>query len=358
MMVQILGHSNELKRRMRNKIVLLFVFLLLGFHVFSQTKSDELSILFYNVENLFDTVNDPITADDEFVPNGGRYWTNKRLNRKLQNISKVILSASEWSMPAVIALCEIENKDVLEKLIRYTPLKTNKYKIIHKESPDHRGIDVAFLYDPSLFYPLHYQHIPLRDVKNRIKRTREILYVKGVFNKNDTVHFFVNHWPSRYGGLMETKPERNRAAAALRKKTDELYTVSKTPKIVIVGDFNDQPEDESLAEVLRANKITGNNLDSELYNLSYDWRKDEEGTLKFRSQWQVYDQIIVSGAFLNASEGLVVKAENASILRLPFLLENDEDYGGEKLRRTYYGYTYLGGFSDHLPVLLKLEITD
>ncbi|MDB4583773.1 endonuclease [Draconibacterium sp.] len=344
---------------MRNKIfVLISILLFISFRASPQTKSDDLSILFYNVENLFDTRDDSLTNDNEFTPDGDRHWTYKRLNRKLLNLSKVILSSSEWNMPAIVALCEIENRTVLEQLIHFSPLKSNSYKIIHKESPDHRGIDVAFLYDFSRFYPLNYRHLPLRNKNNSIIKTREILYVSGILDQKDTLHFFINHWPSRYGGLLETKPERKLAATVLRQKVDELSVKFIAPKIVILGDFNDQPNDESLAKILNAQRISSKPKESELYNLSYDWLAGKGGTLKYQSQWSVYDQIVVSGALLNSSSGFITKPENAQIINHSFLLEKDEKYGGYKPLRTYFGFQYQGGFSDHLPILLKLENID
>jgi len=334
---------------------LISVFLIISFYSTSQTKPEELSILFYNVENLFDTKDDPLTEDDEFTPEGSRHWTYQRLNKKILDLSKVILSSSGWQMPGLIALCEIETRKVLDQFVAFTPLKSHSYKIIHKESPDHRGIDVAILYNPDNFYPLSYEYFPLRNKNNSIKRTREILYVSGILNKIDTIHFFVNHWPSRYGGLLETKPDRKLAANLLRQKSEKLFENFNAPKIVILGDFNDQPSDESLMITLKAKKISGEISDKELYNLSFDWMKNRLGTLKYQSQWSVYDQIIVSGALLNSTSGFIAKPENALIINQPFLLEEDEKYGGQKPKRTYYGYRYQGGFSDHLPVLLKLE---
>jgi len=350
---------NVLRRKMKIKdLVFISIFILFSFQIFSQTKSDELSILFYNVENLFDTEDNPLTNDEEFTPDGGRHWNYKKKKRKLLNLSKAILSASSWDLPTVIALCEVENGEVLNELVNFTPLKAYSYNIIHKESPDHRGIDVAFLYDSKKFYPLSYDHYPLKNKYGSVKHTREILYVSGILNQSDTIHFFVNHWPSRYGGLLETKPERKLAAKMLKQKVDELQLDFVAPKILILGDFNDQPYDESLERVLFAEKVASKVSKTKLYNLSFDWVVEKKGTLKYQSQWSVYDQIIVSGSLLNAPTGYFTRPEYATIIDHPFLLENDEKYGGQKPKRTYYGFKYKGGFSDHLPVLLKLEKSD
>ena len=348
-------HSNELKRKMKNRAFIIVLFFLFSIPVFSQKNNPRISILFYNVENLFDTKNNPQINDIEFTPAGDRHWTYNRLNKKLLNISKVILSANSWEIPTIVALCEIETHDILERLIKDTPLKSHPYKIIHKESPDHRGIDVAFLYNSKQFFPLTYNHYPLKNKNDSILKTREILYVSGVVNNSDTIHFFVNHWPSRYSGLLETKHLRNDAAKLLRQKVDDLFEKYSSPKIIILGDFNDNPKDESLANYLIAKKVKKEVFNRSLYNLSYDWGGEKTGTLKYHSQWSVFDQIIVSGALLNATTGFVAKIENATIVNHSFLFEKDEKFGGLKPKRTYYGYSYQGGFSDHLPVLLKLE---
>lgn len=311
--------------------------------------------MFYNVENLFDIKNDSLTNDDEFTPEGERHWTNNRLNRKLINTSKVILNASGWKAPTIIAICEVENRYVLDRLRKETPLNSISYKIIHKESPDFRGIDVAMLYNPEEFYPLAYDYYPLSNKKEEIINSREILYVTGILGGTDTLHIFVNHWPSRYSGIMETRELRNGAASLLREKIDLLFAANRNPKIVVLGDFNDQPNDESMAKYLQAKTVSNTFLNTALYNLSAEWLNAENGTLKYQSQWFVFDQVIVSGGILNAKKGIYTKPEWASICTLPFLFEQDEKYGGKKPARTYVGYKYNGGFSDHFPVLLKLQ---
>jgi len=341
---------------MGNKFLLIFLpfaFFTVSYS-FAQQNTGDFSILFYNVENLFDIHDNPETDDDYFTPDGEFHWTSKRLTEKLLNISKVILSASGWNVPDVAVFCEIENRDLLEKLIKNTPLKSVPYKIIHKDSPDHRGIEVALIYNSERFFPLEYNYYPLL-VNNKPLNTREILYVSGVFNGKDTLHIFGNHWPSRYSGFLETKSLRKAAAALLRTKIDELERKYRSPKIVILGDFNDNPEDETIAEILKAKRVERPIAENQLYNLFFDLKRIENGTLKYQSQWFIFDQIIVSGSLLSASSGIYTKPENAKILAFPFLLEEDRKFGGNKPFRTYYGFSYNGGFSDHLPVLLELK---
>lgn len=341
---------------MKNRISLIFIFsVYFSFNSFPQEISKESSILFYNVENLFDIIDNPITEDDNYTPRGDLHWTASKLNNKLLNISKVVLSAAGYNVPDIFALCEVENRYVLDKLLETTPLKTVPYKIIHKESPDHRGIEIAFFYHSENFYPLDYEFFPLMSKKDEVIKTREILYVSGILNELDTLHFFVNHWPSRYSGVLETRTERNLAATLLRTKIDELTEKYNSPKIIILGDFNDNPSDESISEILLAKQVNDSILSDDLYNLSFDWQDDENGTLKYQSQWFFFDQIIVSGSLLNAGEGYFTKPKYASIIDMPFLFERDEKFGGMKPKRTYYGFTFNDGFSDHLPVLLKLQ---
>jgi hypothetical protein len=336
------------------------ILLLLAFYSLTsnaQQNNTQHSVLFYNVENLFDTQNDPQSEDDNFTPEGELHWTNKRLTEKLLHISKVILNASEWNIPDVMIFAEIENRRVLEKLITGTPLKSYPFKIIHKESPDHRGIDVGLIYNSSNFSPVEYNYYPL-EVNNTVLNTRELLYVSGVFNGTDTIHIFGNHWPSRFSGFLETKELRNAAATLLRNKVDELFQKYNSPKIVIVGDFNDNPDDETLSEVLKAQRIEGPILENNLYNLFFDLKRDNQGSMKFQSQWFIFDQIIVSGSLISNKSKLYANPEDAKILAFPFLLEDDKKFGGKKPFRSYYGYTFNGGFSDHLPILLKLNSAD
>ncbi len=348
----------ESKRKMaiRYSFILFFTSLSLSSGAQHQTITQH-SILFYNVENLFDTHDDPQSEDESYTPEGELHWTNKRLSQKLLNLSKVILSASDWNVPDIAIFAEIENKYVLEKLIHDTPLKSFAYKIIHKDSPDHRGIDVGLIYNSASFSPIEYNYYPL-EVNNTIINTRELLYVSGVFNDIDTIHIFGNHWPSRYSGLLETKDLRKAAAILLREKVDELNLKYISPKIVIVGDFNDNPDDETLSEVLMAGRVENQLKENSLYNLFFDLKRDNQGSLKYQSQWYIFDQIIVSGSLILKNLGLHVIPENAKILALPYLLEDDNKFGGKKPFRTYYGFTYNGGFSDHLPILLQLNSAD
>ena len=239
---------------------------LAAFPCFSQTSSkienftddargdQGIRIVFYNVENLFDTENDPVKFDDDFTPEGIKNWNSYRMYDKLKKTSKTLLSAGGWEAPALIGLCEIENRFVLEKLVAMPALEPSTYRIAHKESPDRRGIDVALLYRPDKFDLLHEEAIHMSFPFDTAIRTRDILYVKGLVNKGDTLHVFINHWPSRRGGQVASEPRRVHVASVLKARTDSLLTRNPKAAIVIMGDFNDSPENKSIHEILEGRK--------------------------------------------------------------------------------------------------------
>lgn len=312
-------------------------------------------IAFYNVENLFDIENDSLKNDDEFTPEGDRNWNNNRFYKKLNNIYKVIIGLGEWNPPVIVGLCEVENRFVLNKLVYQTPLKTFDYKIIHEESPDWRGIDVALIYRSSGFTPIEYKTIGIRFPFDTASRTRDILYVKGVLSETDTVNIFVNHWPSRYGGYLVTKPKREFVASILRKQIDSLFLADSDPNIIIMGDFNDEPWDESLEVVLNAKMDTTGLQRNELYNLMSVFQKDwDGGTSKYIEDWSIIDQFIVSANLVNGNQRLQVLDGRAQIYNPEFLLEDDFKHLGKKPYRTYVGFSYNNGYSDHLPIYIDL----
>ena len=325
------------------------LFFLLPIQLLPQVPAEKnpCKILFYNTENLFDTENDPSTNDDEFTPSGDRRWTSKKLEQKIDRLAKVIVAAGAWENPAVIGLCEVENLIVLEKLIGHPLLKKSDYRIIHKDSPDRRGIDVALLYRKGLFFPENYSAIPIVDEKGDTIATREILHVSGNLQDKKAVHFFVNHWPSRYGGLMETDANRELAAVLLKKSIRAVLEKEPDANIICMGDFNDQPWDDSLAKILGAAKPADSG-NTELVNLSWEWKTSPTGTLKYQQEWNIFDQFIVSKNMLTSC--------SASIFSEGFLLEKDTKFNGYRPFRTFNGFQYHGGFSDHLPVVLEIEI--
>jgi predicted extracellular nuclease len=313
-------------------------------------------IMFYNVENLFDVFDDTLKNDEAFTPEGVRYWTKSRYYKKLNNITKVIAAIGQWELPECIGLCEIENRTVLEDLIKFTALSKFPYRIIHKESPDNRGIDVAFLYRKDRFNPLKYEAIKIQFPFDENRPTRDILYVKGETLNKDTIHFFVNHWPSRWGGQLETERKRIFAASILREKVDSLFSVHMNPNIIVMGDLNDYFDNISLLKTLDAQIDFDQIMNEELYNLAYYLQEVKgKGTHKHRGEWGVLDQIIVSGALLNSTNSIYSAIDDAHVFDAPFLLEDDTHFIGMKPFRTYIGFTFHDGFSDHLPVYLDIR---
>ncbi|NJO88701.1 MAG: hypothetical protein HC831_06850 [Chloroflexia bacterium] len=232
------------------------------------SKERYLRIMFYNTENLFDTENDSLTTDEEFLPNGPKFWTSNKYYTKLNQIATTIVSIGGWTSPEIIGLCEVENRKVLDDLCKKTGLKNLNYRIIHKESPDNRGIDVALLYQKDSFKPLGYKAIQVTFPFSPGSTTRDILYVKGLTKNEDTLHLFVNHWPSRWGGQLESESRRMEAAKTLKTQTDSIFNNYQNAKIVIIGDFNDYPDNKSIKQILKASNNFENFVNYELYNLS------------------------------------------------------------------------------------------
>lgn len=310
-------------------------------------------VMFYNVENLFDVIDDSLTDDDAFTPIGKMYWTRYRYFDKINHIGKVILATGGWHTPDIIGLCEIENKDVLNDLVRSDALSKTSYGIVHYESPDKRGIDVALLYNRDRVRLLSAKAL---QVRNHDLRTRDILYFKALL-KNDTFHFFVNHWPSRSAGQLETERDRFAAAGLLKQTCDSIIMQSAFSHIVIMGDFNDEPDDESIKQILGAISAFDPLSPQKIYNLSRcpsSYKID--GSLKFQGTWNLFDQIMVSGSLLMKVSGKIhVDKEGYRILENDFLLEADRKFSGYKPYRTYVGFKYRGGFSDHLPIYIDIQ---
>ena len=303
--------------------------------------------MFYNVENLFHPSNDSLKNDDEFTERGDRYWSFKRYYEKINKIGKTAIAIGEWEPPAVIGLCEIENIQCLKDLIYSSPLKKFGYEIVHQESGDNRGIDVALLYRPKYYNLISFEsHVLKFGPKSR--PSRDILYTKGLVGE-DTLHLFVNHWPSRYGGQLATAPKRDFAAGILRSKYDSILAINPSAAILAMGDFNDHPGDPSMFEILKAKKDTADMIEGDLLNLiwQYEFKK---GTHKYQHEWGVLDQFVVTKGLVDGSSGIKSPLELAKIFDAKYLLEVEKDGVGEIPKRTYVGFKYHGGYSDHLPI--------
>lgn len=311
-------------------------------------------IAFYNVENLYDTYDDSTTLDNEFTPDGIKHWSYSKFHTKLHHLAKSLIALEEWDTLAFIGLCEVENRYVLNKLLYESPLKGAGYRIIHNDSPDARGVDVCALYHPSKMQISGYRYYTVRYPFDTAAKTRDILYVRAVVGNGDTLHLFVNHWPSRRGGQEESNPRRNFVASLLRHLTDSLL-IAHCTSLIIMGDLNDEPWDTSVCQVLGAKTDAREITERSLYNLmGIQKRRWNEGTLKYRGTWSIFDQFIVSGHLLGKHDEMVISDEGARVFDEPFLMQEDPVYLGRKLNRTYVGPRHTGGFSDHLPIYLDL----
>lgn len=316
----------------------------------------DMRIMFYNCENFFDIYDDSLKRDDEFTPDGAKHWSYYKYQEKLGNISRVITSVGGWEPPEIVGVCEVENYYVLDELTRKSPLSVFNYKIIHYESPDSRGIDVGLLYIPAKFRPISTKKITVNFPQSMGGRpTRDILYVKGKTLNYDTLHIYVNHWPSRWGGMLETEEKRMFVASLLRTNVDSVFATDAKAKIIIMGDLNDFPTNKSITESLGALHEFDDIKSNELYNLSH-YLEEEKGLFSHRYQGEggILDQMIVSGALLDENSSVFTTPDNAHIYNAPFLLEDDANNVGQKPFRTYIGYKYHGGYSDHLPPYLDL----
>lgn len=329
----------------------------------AQTPSyDTVMVAFWNLENFFDPFVDSTRAYNEYTENGQQHWTKRRFYQKRNNLYKAILAFSEAKPIGIMGVCEVENEYALHALFRQTPLKRFNYSWVHYEGPDRRGIDPAIIYSKDLFQLISSEAIPYRNPKEPRRVSRDILYAKFMDCHNDTIHCFVNHWPSKYSGELETVEARNCAASILRHKVDSLIAEYKRwnmwgqgPHILIMGDFNDTPEAPCIQQVLEARSRFKTKDTDYLVNLFAEPAElGFPGTLKYQESWMIFDQIIISKSLIDNDSSMITYSD-ARIVCEPFLLEDDKTYHGQKLHRTYLGPKYVGGFSDHLPVLIRLR---
>ena len=329
--------------------------LILSIEVGAQEK---FRVMFYNAENLYDTKDNPKTNDDNLTPDGNLHWDNHRYWKKLHDISKVIISAGEGYPPALVGLCEVENDSVLFDLTKRASLNRHKYEYIITKSKDARGSNTALLYQRDQIKILSRKmYTP---TLNDERTTRDILHVTGKVVNGNILDIFVCHFPSRSEGIKKSRPHRIACAQLLKHKTDSLLRIRKKANIIIMGDFNDYPEDISMSQTLNAERITEPISDNKLYNLFYYENKAEEaGSYKYRGKWGFIDQFVVSGNLLNTKRNLYIKGGAANVYTAEFLLEEDnKKYKGMKPFRTYSGWKYVGGFSDHLPIYIDLIINE
>lgn len=320
------------------KNIVLILILCFGTHSSLKSQISNLKsqiIIELNCENLFDTHHDEGKQDEEFMPEGSRRWTRTRYWRKLNAIGQEILSCSE-ELPSMVALVELENDTVAKDLTRRSLLCNAGYEYLMTESPDVRGLDVALLYLPARFRPLCYDVLEVPTLPD-MRPTRQILYVQGETQQRDTLHLFIVHAPSRYGGELETRPHRRQVTNILAAALDTLITKN----VIVAGDFNDYADSPSLVALEEAGLV---NISAKATGAA----GRAKGTYRYHGEWQSIDHILLSPT-------LTERMDTVYINDATFLLEPDATYGGWKPRRTYNGYRYQRGFSDHLPLVLRIH---
>ena len=300
--------------------------------------SSLLTFMELNCENLFDTRHDSLKNDLEFLPDGSYKWTPYRYWAKLNHLGQEIVAQSD-PVPDFVAMCEVENDSVMFDLTKRSLLRNAGYEYVMTSSPDERGIDVALLYQPASFALLHSHSIRIKPLPDT-RPTRDILYASGLLITGDTLHIFVVHAPSRRGGEQASRPYRLLVASQLAEAVDSVYAISRDAKIIIAGDFNDYADSPVLQYL----------YEHHLINISSDAQGSHgaKATYRWHGEWRSLDQIL-------CSPSLAARKQSSVIGDLPFLLEDDEKYGGKKPSRTYLGPRYLGGYSDHLPLVVQLK---
>lgn len=306
-----------------------------------------ITIAFYNVENLFDTFNDETTNDDDFLPGSAKRWTNKRYKNKLYKLGSVIdkigVENENSQHPAIVGLAEIENKRVLDDLVNHSNLKDCSYDYVHYDSPDERGIDVALLYDNNKFRVTHSEtfSVYLENEEGQRDYTRDILLVTGYFGE-EKISFIVNHWSSRREGEEITARKRLRASGRVNYIIEQLKIEDPKIKIIVLGDFNDNPFDQSILNMVE---------NSQLFNPFKVILTREKGSLNHSFKWNLFDQILFSVNFLDSttSNFEFIKAE---VFNEKYVTQYRGRYKGQPFR-TYVGKKYHGGYSDHFPVYIQ-----
>lgn len=338
----------------RSVCLLVFTLLFNGLWAQNNNKNKPTRIAFYNVENLFDLKDDPTKLDEDFTPGGKQEWTNERYQTKLDRIHEV---TAGMEYPAVLGLCEVENATVLNDLSEFKGMKEHKYRFVHFESPDRRGIDVALMYQKKRFKVKNSSYLRI-DFPDAIVpdepgyTSRDILIVEGKLNKKNKVIVMVAHFPSRYGGVAKSEPKRLHVARFLRKKVNELKAQRPDAQIIIMGDFNDEPTNKSIARTLQTYPLPSKSDPLNLYNCFSDLDKAGEGSYNYKGDWNMLDQILLSGHFFQPNNRL--RFQSAHIFKGDFLFYEDKKYG-KRPSRTYGGPRYFGGYSDHLPVYIEFQ---
>lgn len=310
---------------------------------------------FYNLENLFDTIDSPDTYDYEFLPSGKKGWTSERYHKKLANMSDVISQIGDEYVkggPQILAVSEIENRSVLEDLIKMPKLIKSNYGIVHYESPDERGIDVGLIYRKDYFKVLHTSKHRLVFDFDKHDKTRDQLVITGIFDETDTLNIIVNHWPSRGGGELASRPKRNAAGDLSRHLADSLLAINPNAKIIMMGDLNDNPDNPSVKKHFNAKRNINKLKGSEFFNPYYNVYKKGVGTTAYRDAWSLFDQVIISQGLISKDKSSYVYWK-ANIFRKKFLISKEGRYEGYP-KRTFSFDKFNNGYSDHFPSYIFL----
>lgn len=319
----------------------------------AQTKNP-ITVAFYNCENFFDTKDDPNKDDDEFLPESKMKWDETRFMNKLTKIAQVLDSTvAGEALPELVGLVEVENKEVLEDLVSKSQFKTKQYGVLCTDSPDERSIDCGLLYDKSVFTLVDFKEINATNPLLGDYKTRNILFATLKATNGDIIYVFVNHWPSRRNGEKESEPRRIYAAEQVRAKITELQKKDPKAKAIVMGDFNDHPDNNSVLNTLKASDKPKDKGD--LYNAYQTLDREKQGTHYYDKEWRVLDQIIISQGFIGAKKGYKFDPKNAHILRKDFVLYKNAKTGEERPNRTYSGDKYFNGYSDHLSIYITLD---
>lgn len=312
------------------------------------------AIGFWNVENLYDTINDPYKLDEEFTPDGPNVWTGPRYWKKIEHLADVISQMATDATPdglAILGLCEIENKAVLKDLVNAPQIKNRNYQIVHFDGPDARGVDPALLYNPKYFKVTKSVCYKVKLVTDSTHKTRDQLVVSGLFN-NEPLTIIVNHWPSRRGGELGSRPNRIAAAKVSRHIADSVMKLNPENKVIIMGDLNDDPTNESVKKYIKTYGDLYRTRDDEFFNPMENMYKQGIGSLAWEDSWNLFDQILMNKPLI-PSGYKNFQYYKAFVYNKPFLRSDFGNFKGYPFR-TYAGGTYAGGYSDHFAVYVLL----
>ena len=315
-------------------------------------------VAFWNLENLFDIYDDPETHDEEFTPEGAKQWNEIKYQKKLSNVERVMfdMAAIQKDYPIVIGVSEIENRSVLEDLVSQPKLKGANYRICHFDSPDARGVDVAFLYRADVFKLEGSDNIKLEVEELPNFRTRDFVVMWGTI-EGEPFYFLVSHWPSRLGGKEASQFKRDACAKQIREIKDSLLAENPATKVIVMGDFNDDATDASLVKVMGAKGKEKDLQKGDFFNPYFQMLRAGLGTLAYQDMWNLFDNICVTENMINAEEGKLklIKGKKfyGNIFKKPYMLQQEGQYKGYPLR-TFVSNNFQNGFSDHFPVFIYI----